>query len=105
MTAITDPNLEFFGKIGPMNNAIKDWVMRIAAFQTIGPREMTAIRMSGLGGNLPSTGNDLTNRYAMVNNTAMNVGKMISEKRTARQVARGASPQSFSEGFPRRFFL
>jgi hypothetical protein len=88
-----------------MNKEIKNWVTRIAAFQTIGPMETTAIRMSGAGGILPSTGNDLTKRYAMVNKTAMIIGKMISEKRTARQVARGVSPESFSEGFPRRFFL
>jgi hypothetical protein len=77
----------------------------MAAFQTMGPKAMTVIRIRGLGESFPSTGNDLTNRYAMVNNTAMNVGKMISEKRTARQVARGVSPESFSEGLPRRFFL
>ena len=60
---------------------------------------MTAIRMSGLGGYLPSEfGNDLTNMYATTNNTAMKIGKMISEKITARQVARGTSPDSFSDG-------
>jgi hypothetical protein len=67
--------------------------------------EMTAIRMSGLGGYLPSVGKDLTNMYAMTNTTAMKTGKMISEKITARQLARGTSPDNFSDGCPSLCFL
>ena len=33
------------------------------------------------------------------------MGQTISEKKTARQLARGTSPESFSEGCPNRFFL
>ncbi|KAJ3517090.1 hypothetical protein NMY22_g14040 [Coprinellus aureogranulatus] len=71
----------------------------------MGPKEMTTIRMSGLGGNLPFTGNDLTNMYATTKRTAIQIGKMLPEKNTARQVARGTSPESLNEGFPRLFFL
>ena len=50
-------------------------------------------------------GNAFTNMYAMTKSTAMTTGKTISEKMTARHFARGTSPDSRSDGWPRRFFL
>ena len=64
MNAMTEPNLGKTGSsMGPRNNETKKRNRRMAAFHTIGPREMTAIRIKGLGGNLPvESGNDFTNR-------------------------------------------
>lgn len=100
MKAITDPNKGNTGSsMGPKNSETKKRVKRTAAFQTMGPMEMTAMRIKGLGGNFPSgLGNDFTNMYAMTKRTAMNTGKITSEKMTARQVARGTSPDNFSDG-------
>lgn len=36
---------------------------------------------------------------------ARTMGNMISENRTALHPARGTSPESLSEGWPKRFFL
>ena len=107
MNAMTDPNLGNVGSsMGPRKSDTRKSTNRMAAFHTIGPREMTAIRTRGLGGYLPSGfGNDLTNMYAMTNSTAMKMGKITSENRTARHPARGTSPESFSEGCPSFFFL
>ena len=107
MKAIVEPNLgEKASSMGPRNNEMMKSVRRTAAFHTIGPKEMTAMRIKALGGCCPSgPGKDLTNRYAMVNRTAINIGKMTSEKRTARHPARGTSPESFSDGCPSLFFL
>ena len=63
MNAIVEPN---FGNLGsnirPRNKDTRNSTNKMAAFQTIGPREMTAMRISGLGGNLPlGSGNDFTN--------------------------------------------
>lgn len=77
-----------------------------APFQTMGPREITAMRTNGLGGSFPVlSGNDFTNMYAMMNNMAITTGKMTSEKITFRHLARGTSPESFSDGSPSLFFL
>jgi hypothetical protein len=77
----------------------------MAAFHTIGPRDTTAIRMRALGGVCPETGNDLTNMYAMIRRRAKKMGKRTSEMMTARQPARGTSPDSLSDGRPSLFFL
>lgn len=68
VTAINEPNLEqHVLSIGPRKIDTMNRTMRTAAFQTTGPREMTAIRRRGEGPILPVTGsgNDLTNMYAM----------------------------------------
>lgn len=97
--AITDPNLAHDSIIGPKKREMKKYMIRRAAFHTTGPMAMTAIRMRGLGFCLPSlSGNDLTNMYAITKMHATQIGMMISEKMTVRHVARGMSPDSFSDG-------
>lgn len=62
--AIVDPNLGNIGSsIGPRKMEKMNSVSSTAAFQTIGPSAITAIRMSGAGGKRPVSvsGNDLTN--------------------------------------------
>lgn len=100
MAAMTAPNMGYLGSnIGPRNNETMKKTKRMAAFQTMGPREMTAILIRGLGGCLPfAPGKALTNMYATTNITAIMRGKRTSETMTARQLARGTSPDSFSEG-------
>ena len=97
---MTEPNFgNGVSSIGPKNSENMNSTSSIAAFQTMGPMATTAIRMSGLAGCLPSlSGNDLTNMYAMTKSTAIMIGKMTSEKMTARHLARGTSPESLSEG-------
>ncbi len=92
---MTEPNLgNGVSSIGPRNSENKKRTSRTPAFHTMGPIETMAIRMSGLGGCLLSlSGNDLTNMYAMTKRVAMTIGKMISEKMTARHLARGTSPE------------
>src|SRR6266576_6479624 len=103
---MVDPNLGKVGSnIGPRNNDARNSVNKTPAFHTIGPSEITAIRMRGAGGIFPLIGNDLTNRYAMTKRVAIMVGKMTSEKMTALQLARGTSPESFSEGGVSLFFM
>ena len=95
-----EPNLgNGVSSIGPRNNENRKRTSRTPAFHTTGPMETMAIRMSGLGGCLPSlSGNDLTNMYATTKRVAMMMGKMISENITARHFARGTSPERRSEG-------
>ena len=51
MNAMTDPNLGYLvSRRGPRNRENMKRMRSTAASQTIGPREMTAIRMSGLAG-------------------------------------------------------
>ena len=78
---------------------------KTAAFHTMGPRDTTPIRVRGLGWDCPATGNDLTNMYAMIRRMAKKIGKRTSEMMTARQPARGMSPDNFSDGLPSFFFL
>lgn len=97
--AMTDPNFAHDSIIGPKKRETKNRVIRTAAFHTTGPIATTPMRMRGLGCWLPSlSGNDLTNMYAMTKTTETQMGEMISEKMTVRHVARGTSPESFSEG-------
>lgn len=106
MNAITDPKLEPLAlNTGPSSKENKNCTSSTAAFHTIGPTDTTAIRIRGLGGKRPLTGKLLTNMYAMVKSTAMHTGKMISEKMTALQDARGTSAPNFSEGLPSLFLL
>ena len=64
------------------------------------------MRINGLGGSFPVvSGNAFTNMYAMMNSIAITTGKITSEKITARHLARGTSPESFSDGRPSFFFL
>lgn len=106
MDAMTEPNFAQDSIIGPRKREMKNRLIRIAAFQTTGPMAITAMRIRGLGGRVPSgLGNDLTNMYAMTKSMAMQTGIMISEPMTDRHVARGTSPDSFSEGCPSFFFL
>jgi hypothetical protein len=108
IAAITDPNrAQHESRTGPNISETKNSMSNTAAFHTIGPIDTTAIRMSGLGGVtvVPFAGNDLTNMYAITNKAARTMGEMTSAKRTARQPARGTSPESFSDGRPNFFFL
>ena len=91
--------------MGPRNNDTMNRTRSTAAFQTIGPRAITAMRIKGAGGCFPLLGKDFTNMYAMVNKIAMMIGKMTSDTMTARHPARGTSPDSFSDGCPSFFFL
>jgi len=91
--------------IGPKKSETKNNVKRTIAFHANGPIAMTPIRISGLGGRTPFTGKDLTNIYATTNMMAVQMGQIISEKSTERQLARGISLDIFSEGCPRRFLL
>ena len=61
--AMTEPNLgNGVSSIGPKNSENMNKMSKTAAFHTIGPRDTTAMRMSGLGGCRSSlSGNDLTN--------------------------------------------
>src|ERR1700722_14411984 len=61
--AITEPNKGYMGSnMGPRHREVRKSTKSAAEFQTIGPREMIAIRTKGLGGCLPfGSGNDLTN--------------------------------------------
>ena len=43
--------------------------------------------------------------YATMKMIDWQIGQTISENRTARQPARGTSPDSFSDGWPSFFFL
>jgi len=92
--------------MGPKKSEIKNRPIRTAAFQTTGPTAMIAMRMRGLGPNSPfASGKDFTNMYATTMITAMQIGQIISEKMTECQLARGISPEGFSEGWPNFFFL
>jgi len=71
----------------------------------MGPIDTTVMRMRGLGGVLPSTGNDLTNMYVMKRRIAKKMGKITSETMTAHQPTRGTSPDNFSDGLPSFYFL
>ena len=104
--AMNDGNLAQPSIMGPRKREMKNSVRSTAAFQTTGPMAMIPMRMSGLGLGLPlRSGKDLTNMYAMMNIVAWHMGQMISENSTARQGARGTSPDSFSDGCPSFFFL
>lgn len=104
--AMTDANFFHFSIIGPKNNDTKNKANNTPAFQTTGPTAMTAIRMSGLGFWFPFwSGNDLTNIYAITKMADTKMGQTISENTTALQLARGTSPESFSDGWPSFFFL
>jgi len=104
--AMTDPNFAHDSIIGPKKRETKNRVIRTAAFHTTGPTATTPMRIRGLGCWLPFlSGNDFTNMYAMTKIAEMQMGEMISEKITVRHVARGTSPESFSEGWPSFFFL
>ena len=106
IVAITEPNFAQDSIIGPMNREMKKREMRIAAFHTTGPMAIRAIRMRGLGCWFPSlSGNDLTNIYATTKRIERQMGHRTSEKMTDLQLARGTSPDSFSEGCPNFFFL
>jgi hypothetical protein len=106
MAALTDPNFSQRSNIGPRSKATKKRVRRMTAFHTTGPTAMKRIRRRGLGGWFPfSSLNDLTNMYAMTKTADWQIGKKISVNRTDRHDARGASPDSFSEGRPSFFFL
>jgi hypothetical protein len=106
IVAMTDPKrVQHESSTGPNISAMKKRMRSTAAFQTIGPIDTTAMRMSGLGGVWPFCGNDLTNMYAITKSVASTIGMMTSESSTARQPARGTSPDSFSDGRPSFFFL
>jgi len=106
MLAMTAPNFTQQPlRTGPRKIEMKNNTSKTAAFQTIGPSAMTPIRISGLGGVTPLTGNDPTNMYAIVKMIARQIGLMISEKRTFLSFARGPSDENFSEGCPSFFFL
>jgi hypothetical protein len=91
--------------MGHKNKDMKNSDRRTVAFHTSGPMAMTAIRIRGLGGSSPFTGKDLTNIYATMNRVAAQIGKITSDRITDPQLARGTSPDSFSEGWPNRFLL
>lgn len=105
--AMVEPNLGKRGsRTGPRNSDTMKRAKSTAPFQTRGPKETTAMRTKAAGGCVPLVpGNDLTNKYAIMNSTAMKIGKITSEMITARQPARGTSPDIFSEGWPSTFFL
>ncbi len=106
IVAMTAPKrTQHESSIGPRKSDTRKRTSKMAAFHTIGPRDTTAIRTRGLGGVCPETGNDLTNMYAMIRRKAKKMGKRTSEMMTARQPARGTSPDSFSDGRPSFFFL
>ena len=106
IVAMTAPKrTQHESSIGPKNSETRKRISKTAAFHTIGPRDTTPMRMRGLGWLCPATGNDLTNMYAMIRRMAKKMGKRTSETMTARQPARGTSPDSFSDGRPSFFFL
>jgi hypothetical protein len=107
MKAIVAPNLgKLAPSIGPSTSEKTNCAMRSAMFHTSGPSETMAMRSRGAPERLPSwSGNDLTNMYAIVMMMAMPMGKRISDTMTARHLARGTSPDSFSEGLPNFCFL
>jgi len=62
MNATTDPKSGKTGSsIGPRKREKRKSTSRITAFSAMGPSEKTAMRTRGLGGSLPSIGNDFTN--------------------------------------------
>ena len=95
-----------FPIMGPKNMETKKRTRRTAAFHRIGPNATIAIRINGdaLVWVFFST-KDLTKMYAMTNNAALQIGKMISDPKTVLHDARGTSPDSFSEGCPSLFLL
>jgi hypothetical protein len=106
IVAITAPKrTQHDSSIGPKKSETRKRISKTAAFHTMGPRDTTPIRMRGLGWDCPATGKDLTNMYATIRRMAKKMGKRTSEMMTARQPARGTSPDSFSEGRPSFFFL
>jgi len=73
--AMTAPNLaQQPSNIGPMNRDMRNIVKRMAAFQTIGPRDTIPIRTKALGGSVPSGFlKDFTKEYAMTLRWMVNI--------------------------------
>src|ERR1700722_3564236 len=108
IAASTDPNfLQHILRIGPIQQAMPNRPARTPALIAIGANATSPTRMSEFvafwGCKTPVCA--LMNRYGMSVKPMSTRGPTTSLKKMLVKCARGTSPDSFSEGFPRTFRL